>query len=244
VILTLHLETTLGHHHERVGVVSLSELLSHERLEAVVVGVVEDVRQRGLETTAEAGMYLPFFPPFQPSRWLAIRANGDPLALVPSLRETFAELDPYRPITQVFSGQDLYEFGARSRTATTRIFGIFALVALSLAAAGTFGVMSFFVGQKLREVGIRVALGAGRGEVVWLVLRVGLGLSIVGTGIGVLGFWGISGLLESLLYGVGALNPLFMVGSGLCLGLVALVAASLPALKASRTHPMDVMTVA
>jgi predicted permease len=210
-------------------------------LEATVVGVVEDVRQRGLEAPAEAGMYLPFFPPFQPSRWLALRTAGDPLSLVTPLRETFSELDPHRPITQVFTGQDLYEAGSRSRSATTRIFGLFALVALTLAAAGTFGVMSFFVGQRLREMGIRVALGASRGEVVWLVLRISLVLAVVGIGIGLIGVLGASGLLQSLLYGVRSLDPTFMVTAGLCLALVAVAAGGIPALRACRADPVEVM---
>jgi predicted permease len=210
-------------------------------IEAVVVGVVEDVRQRGLEAAAEPGMYLPFIPPFQPNRWLAIRTTGDPLALVPTLRAAFSGLDPNRPLTRIFTGKDLYEFAAQSRAATTRVFGIFALAALSLAAAGTFGIMSFFVGQRLREMGIRMALGARPGDVVWLVLRVGLFLSIVGAGIGIVGFWGVSGVLQSLLYRVGAMNPMLMAGSCLCLGFAALAAAGFPALRASRTHPVDVM---
>ncbi len=210
-------------------------------LEAVVVGVVQDVRQRGLETAAGPGMYLPFFPPSQRNRWLAIRTAGDPLAFVPTLRQEFSRLDPHRPLTRIFTGNDLYQSAARSRRATTRIFGIFALVALSLAAAGTFGIMNFFVGQKLRDIGIRLALGARPAEVVWLVLRVGLFLSIVGAGVGLVGFWGVSGALQSLLYGVGAKNPILMAVSLLCLGLAAVAAAGLPALRASRTHPVEVM---
>lgn len=210
-------------------------------LEARVVGVVENVRQYGLETAAEGGMYLPFFPPFQPSRWVAIRTAGEPLSLVPAVRQTFSELAPHRPITRVFTGQDLYESQSRGRSASTRIFGIFALVALSLAAAGTFGVMSFFVGQKLREMGIRVALGARRGKVVWLVLRVAINLSAAGTLLGLLGVLGASSLLQSLLYGVGALDPLVMVAAGLSLALVAVIAGGLPAMRASRADPVRVM---
>jgi putative ABC transport system permease protein len=210
-------------------------------LEAVVVGVVEDVRQRGLETPAEGSMYLPFFPPFQTSRWVAIRTVGDPLSLVPTLRQTFSELDPNRPLTQVFTAEDLYERAARGRSSTTLIFGMFALVALALAAAGTFGVMSFSARQRFREMGVRIALGATRGEVVWLLLRMGLTLSIVGTGIGLLGVLGASRILESLLYGVGSLNPVFMVASGVTLGIVAAAAAGLPAFRASRVDPVEVI---
>jgi predicted permease len=210
-------------------------------LEAVVVGVVEDVRQRGLERAADAALYLPFFPSLQQNRWVAIRTAGDPLAMVPAFRRTFSDLDPHRAITEVFTGQDLYSSMARGRSATTRLFGLFALLALALAAAGTFGVMSFFVVQKLREMGIRVAMGAGRKEVVWSVLRVGIALATVGTGIGLLGVWGVAGVLQSLLYGVGPTNPLFMALAGVALGLVAVTATSLPALRASRADPVEVM---
>jgi ABC-type antimicrobial peptide transport system permease subunit len=150
-------------------------------------------------------------------------------------------LDPHRPITQVFTGQDLYESQSRDRAASTSVFGIFALVAIALAAAGTFGVMSFFVGQKLREMGIRVALGAGRGEVIWLVLRVAITLSAAGTTLGLLGVLGVSSLLQSLLYGVGALDPMIMVAAGLSLALVAGIAGGLPAMRASRADPVWVM---
>lgn len=210
-------------------------------LEAVVVGVVEDVRERGLESAADAALYLPFFPSFQQNRWVAIRTAGDPLALVPAFRETLSELDPHRPITQVFTGQDLYSTMARGRSATTRLFGLFALLSVFLAAAGNLGVMNFFVGQKFHEMGIRMALGAGHAEVVWSVLRVGLVLAALGTGIGLLGIWGVAGVLQSLLHGVGATNPLFMALAGMAMGLVAFGATGLPALRASRADPVEVM---
>jgi predicted permease len=210
-------------------------------LDAVVVGVVESVRARGLESTAGGALYLPFFPDFQENRWVAIRTAGDPMAMVPAFRETLASLDPHRSVTQVFTAEELYRSRARSRFVTTRLFGLFAILALALAAAGAFGVMSFFVGQRIREMGIRVALGAGRGSVVWSVIRVGLILTAVGTGIGLLGLWGASGLLQSLLYGVGATDPLFMALAGGVLALTALAATSLPALRASRADPVEVM---
>jgi predicted permease len=210
-------------------------------LQAVVVGVVEDVRQRGLEGVADAALYLPFFPSFQHNRWVAIRADGDPLALASAFREAFARLDPHRPITQVFTGEDLYSSMARGRSATTRLYGLCALFSLILAAAGTFGVMSFFVGLKLREIGIRVALGANRRKVVWSILRMGLALAALGTALGLLGVWGAAGVLESLLYGVGATDPLFMAMAGLAMGLTALSATGIPALRASRADPVEVM---
>lgn len=210
-------------------------------LEAKVVGVVKNVRQRGLEAPPEAALYLPFFPSFQQSRWVAMRVAGDPLALVPAFRETFSDVDPNRPVTRVFTAQELYLSMTRGRSTTTRLLGLFALLSLSLAAAGNFGVMSFFVGQRLREMGIRVALGAGRREVVWSVMRTGLALAVVGTCVGLLGIWGVAGILQSLLYGVGATDPLFLVLAGMAMGLVALTATAFPALRASRADPVEVM---
>jgi hypothetical protein len=208
-------------------------------LEAVVVGVVEDVRQNGLETRAMPGLYLPFFPPFQPHRWLAIRTEVDPRDLIPALRQVLTELDPHRPLTQVFTGADLYDSMARGRRVTTRLIGFFALVALSLVAAGTYAVMSFLVAQRTQEMGIRVALGARRGEIVMLVMKSALGLATVGIGIGLLGVWVVSGIMESLLFGVGALNPVFMVVAGLSLAFVAGTATGFPALRATRSDPVN-----
>lgn len=210
-------------------------------LEARVVGMVKNVRERGLEAPPEATLYLPFFPSFQQSRWVAMRVSGDPLALVPAFRETFSDLDPNRPVTRVFTAQELYSSMARGRSTTTRLLGLFALLSLSLAAAGNFGVMSFFVGQRLREMGIRMALGAGRKAVVWPVMRVGLSLAALGTGVGILGVWGVAGVLQSLLYGVGATDLLFIVLAGAAMGLVASTATAFPALRASRADPVDVM---
>ena len=157
------------------------------------------------------------------------------------MRRTLAELDPHRPITVTSTADDLYESGARGRTATARYFGIFAVVAMALAAAGTFGVMSFFVGQRMRELGIRVALGAGRRSVGWLVLRKGLFLAGAGTGIGLLGVLAVSGVLGSLLYGVGALDPVCLAAAALGLGLIALATSGLPAFRASRADSVEVI---
>lgn len=173
-------------------------------LEARVVGVVENVRERGLERPADACIYLPFFPSFQQDRWVAVRTTGDPLALVPAVRDALSALDPNRPIVDVFTGEGLYRSMAGGRSATTHLFGLFALIAL--AAAGTFGVMSFLVGQRLREIGVRVALGASRVEVVWSVMVGALTLVAGGTGIGLLGAWASSGVIQGLLFGVRADN--------------------------------------
>jgi predicted permease len=210
-------------------------------LDAVVVAVVENVRQYGLESTPDAEIYLPVFPSFLPNRWLVVRAEGEPLALAPALRQTLADLDPHRPLTQVFTGADLYESLSRGRRATTRLIGIFALLALGLVAAGTYGVMNFLVEQRTQEMGIRVALGAQRTHVVWQVLRKGLALCMVGIAVGLVGLWGISGVVQSLLFQAEALSPSVMVVAAFALLTVALAATGLPALRTTRADPVNVM---
>jgi putative ABC transport system permease protein len=209
--------------------------------EARVVGVVENVRQNGLESAPQAGMYLPFFPPFHSDRWVAVRTEGDPLAIAPALRRTLAELDPHRPIARLLTADQLFASLARSRTATTRLFGLFAVVAICLAAVGTFGLMSFLVGQKSREIGVRVALGARKGQVTWMVLRKGSAVVTVGAVLGLLGFWGVSSVLQNLLFGVAAMDLGFLGLAAVLLGMVGLSAALLPALKAARTDPVEVI---
>jgi predicted permease len=210
-------------------------------LEAVVVGVVDDVRQYGLESRADPEIYLPFFPYFQANRWIALRTQGDPRALIPAVRQTLSELDPHRPLTQVFTAADLYDGMARGRRATTGLIGLFALLACSLVAAGIYGLMSFLVEQRKQEMGIRVALGAQRREVVWQVFRTALVLTVVGVGAGLLGLWGVSGVLQSLLYEAEALSPAVMLVAAGCLATVAALASALPAARATRADPVETM---
>jgi predicted permease len=209
--------------------------------EATVVGVVDDVRQNGLESQAERGVYLPFFPAFAPNRWIALRSEGEPTALVPALRRQLAELDPHLPLNRVFTAEELYGIVATKRRLTTQLIGLFALVALSLVAAGTYGVMAFLVRQRTHEMGVRVALGASRGGVMRLVLGRSLRLALVGIVLGLIGAIVASDIVGSLLYGVGPLDPSFLIGAALFLVLVAVTASAVPALRAVRVDPVEVM---
>jgi len=135
----------------------------------------------------------------------------------------------------------LYGFMASERRFTTRLIGLFALVALSLVAGGTYGMMSYLVRQRRHGMGVRVALGARSGEVVTFVLKQSLRLAFAGIGLGLVGAVIASGVIESLLLGVGALNPTFMIGSVLFLLVVATIATAVPALRAVRVDPVEVM---
>ena len=165
------------------------------------------------------------------------------MALVPALRRELAELDPHLPINQILTGADLYDLMANQRRQTTGLISLFALVALSLVAAGTYGVMTFLVRQRTQEMGVRVALGARRGGVVALVLGRSVRLAAVGIALGLLGAVIASDVVGSLLYGVGPLDPIFLIGAVLFLLLVAVGAAAVPALRAVRVDPVEVMRV-
>jgi putative ABC transport system permease protein len=209
--------------------------------EATVMGIAEDVRQWGLESRVEPGVYLPFFPAFTPNRWIALRTAGDPMTLVPELRRQLAELDPHLPLTQVFTGAELFDLLATQRRLTTRLIGLFALVALSLVAAGTYGVMNFLVRQRAHEMGVRVALGANRGGMLSLVLGRSLRLALAGIAFGLVAAVVASDIVGSLLYGVGPLDPAYLLGAVLFLLLLAVSASALPALRAVRIDPVEVM---
>jgi predicted permease len=209
--------------------------------EASVVGVIEDVRQEGLERPASASVYVPFFPPFQADRWVVLRAEGDPHGLVAGLREQLAVLDPHLPLTRVLTGTELYDLLAEDRRFTTRLIGLFALVALCLVAAGTYGVMAFLVRRRAHEMGIRAALGANRTDVLRMVFGRSLQLASAGMVLGLLAAVLTSRVVGNLLFGVGPLNPVFLAGAAVFMLSVAIIAASVPALRAARVDPVEVM---
>jgi len=209
--------------------------------EASVVGVVDDVKQEGLERPVNASMIIPFFPPFQADRWVVLRTEGDPKTLVSGLREQLALLDPHLPLTRVLTGTELYDLLAEDRRFTTRVIGLFALVALCLVTAGTYGVMAFLVRRRTHELGIRAALGAGQTAVMGMVITKSLYLAGAGILIGLLGAFLTSSVLGNLLFGVSPLDPMFLSGATMFMLVLATGAAAIPAIRAVRIDPVEVM---
>jgi len=209
--------------------------------EATVVGVVEDVRMSGLESEPDRQLYLPFFPVFMENRWIALRTHGNPADVVPALRAEMADLDPHLPLSQVFTAADLFEGAASGRRFRTHLIALFALLALVLITAGTYGTMTFHVARHRHEVGVQIALGADRGRVLFEVIRRSLRLAAVGIVIGTVGAVATARITASLLFGVEPLNILLLAGVGLFLALVAGAAALIPALRAVRIDPVEAM---
>jgi putative ABC transport system permease protein len=172
---------------------------------------------------------------------LVVRARGDPAALGPPIRRVVASLDRRAPVSQV---QTLEEVVAAS-TAGPRfhllLLGAFAGVAVLLAALGIYGVMSYTVSRRANEIGIRMALGARPADVRWLIVRQGMVVVLGGTVVGLGGALGLTHLMSSLLYGVGASDPATFLAVSLLLGAVALAASYLPARRATRIDPLTAL---
>jgi putative ABC transport system permease protein len=203
-----------------------------------IVGIVGDVRHRGLEEEPKPEFYQPHAQVPYRSMILAVRSTQDPRSLISSVRREVLALDPEQPIAHVRTLEEVVSDSVAPRRLSVLLLGIFAGIALVLASIGIYGVMSYLVVQRTHEIGVRMALGAQRGDVLKLVLTRGLKLVLAGSAIGLLfAFFGTRAL-HSLLYGVGTFD-LFSFGFVTStLAAVALLASYIPALRATRADPM------
>ena len=211
-----------------------------------VVGIVDDVKQSGLK--APTGTEIYFLSRQAESlgfairtRNIVIRTQRDPLAIVSMVRRTVWTQDSSLPLSNVQTmDQNIASSVARSRF-LTMLLGVFAGVALVLAAVGTYGVISYSVALRSREIGIRIAMGAGAGSVVGLVVRNGAVLAVAGALIGTLGAFGVTRLLASQLYEVSTTDPQTFIIAPLFLIAVALLASFIPAYRGTRVDPVTVL---
>jgi predicted permease len=212
-----------------------------------VVGIVGDVRHRGLDTEPRPEIYLPHaqFPagtgPALRTMRLALRVAGDPAAVAAPLRAALAELDPDIPLTEVQTMEEALGVWAAERRLTMLVVAAFALLALALGAVGVYGVMAHLVTQRTREIGIRIALGAVPREILRLVVSQGVRLALLGIAAGLLGAFGASRLLTRLLFQVAPTDMPTFVATALALALVAVAASLIPAVRAVRTDPVDAL---
>lgn len=206
-----------------------------------VVGVVGDVRQWGPEQKPHGQAYFPLTRGWTSSSYLTARVNGDPSALVPRIREAILAVDPTQPPSDVRTMQARVERTFAQRRFYTTLIGLFALAALFLAAAGVYGTVSYFVARRVRELGIRMALGAGGTGIMGLVIRRGVRLAVWGGAIGLVGAWASTRVVEGLVYGIAALDAPTLVVGCLALGGVTVAASALPALRAVRVSPTQAL---
>jgi predicted permease len=203
-----------------------------------VVGVVGDVRQQGPEQPARAQLYAPYVRGWTTGAYLAVRATGEAATLVPRIREEVIAVDPAQPPSDVRTMTERVDRTFAQRRFYTTLVALFAGMALFLAAAGVYATVSYFVARRVREMGIRVALGAASSGIVGLVVRRGLRLAAQGVALGLVGVWASTRILESMVYEIGPLDPITVVGGSVALALVAALASAVPAARAAHVPPI------
>src|SRR5215217_2057383 len=206
-----------------------------------IVGVVADVRQMGLDEPVKAEMYFPYQQVdgiWNLPRDLAIRTNGDTSSLVGAVRQIIREVDPDQPVSNVATMAEVLGTEAAQRRMGMIMLVGFAALALLLASLGIYGVLAYFVTQHTNEIGLRQALGATPRNILFLVLRKGMGLTLLGVGIGLAAAFALTRLMSSMLFGVRAADPLTFASVPLLLVLVALFACYVPARRATKVDPL------
>ena len=203
-----------------------------------VVGIVRDVRQDSLVKTGRPEVYAPLLQVPVPYMALAIRTRGEPKALTAAVRQAVMAVDKDQPLFQIKAMEQVVEDSVAGRRFQTSLLAIFATTALGLAAIGIYGLMSYAVNQRTHEIGIRMALGAKRGDVMHLVVRHGIMLAIFGVLLGTVGGLLLTRFLSSMLYGVGATDPTTFLSVATLLVGVAALATYIPARRAMRVDPM------
>jgi putative ABC transport system permease protein len=173
-----------------------------------------------------------------PTMDIVVRAAGEPLSMLPAVRQRVRELDPELPVSTVRSMDQWLSASAAQPRLNAVLVAVFASVALLIAAIGVYGVLSYSVAQRTREIGLRMAMGAQRGNVLRLVVREGMLVSLAGIGAGIAAAIAVSRVLASLLYGVPERDPATFAVVAAALAVVALAACAVPAWRASKVDPI------
>ncbi|HEY6400065.1 MAG TPA: FtsX-like permease family protein, partial [Blastocatellia bacterium] len=210
----------------------------------LVVGVVNDTKQRNLIEAAPLTVFIPLTQAVEGVKRnlqqasFVLRAPGDPLALSAAVRSEMRQLDPAVPVRGLRSVEQLVGRSVAPQRFNMSLLGLFAALGLVLAAVGIYGVMAYGVSQRTHEIGLRMALGAHAGDVMRMVVRQGMTLAAIGVAIGLIASYALTRLLNSLLFGVSATDPLTFTVIALSLAMVALLACWIPARRAAKVDPM------
>jgi putative ABC transport system permease protein len=207
-----------------------------------IVGVAGDVRQMGVDEPVKAEFYLPYrqikdHQVYAP-RDLVLRTAVDPVSLVAAVRNEIHAIDPDQPISNIRTMEEVLGEETAPRRLGMTLLAVFAALALLLAALGIYGVLAYFVVQHTREIGVRLALGAPRYDILALVLKKGMTLTLLGVAIGLGAAFALTRLMASLLFGMSATDPRTFALIALLLTGVALIACYLPARRATKVDPM------
>jgi predicted permease len=210
-----------------------------------IVGIVRHVKQHGLDEDGRAQIYRPWTqitPKWRANLLRAtdmiVKTSVEPYTLVGAIKKEIHAIDQGQPIAQVQTLSDKLNDSLAAPRLTLLLLGLFGLIALLLASAGIYGVMSYAVTQRTHEIGIRMALGAQLSDVLKLVVKSGMFLTLIGVAIGLAGALALTRLMTNLLFGVTPTDPLTFAGVALALTLVALLACYIPARRATKVDPL------
>jgi predicted permease len=211
---------------------------SRDKIEMEIVGIVGDVKFTGLNTPYIPEMYMPQAQNSAATMTLVVRSTSNPQPLIAAVRQKTAEIDPDLPFSNVASMSEVVSASVAQPRLTSQFTGFFAALALMLTAVGIYGVLAYSVTQRTHEMGIRMALGASRGEILKMVVGQGMKLVLSGLVLGLVVSLAVTRLLTTLLFGTSARDPLTFAAVTLLLIIVALLAAYIPARRASQVDPI------
>jgi ABC-type antimicrobial peptide transport system permease subunit len=203
-----------------------------------VVGVVQDVIHHDLRRGSRISVYAPEPRRYPGTTFFYLRTLGDPLGAAAGIRRIIRELDPKVEVSNLQTVTELIDEQLLQERTISQLAGFFSVSALALACLGLYGILSYSVARRTREIGIRMALGARKGNVIFGIMRQGMMLTLVGCTGGVILAVALTRVVSSLLYGVTPTDPLTFALTVLLLGAVALVSCWLPARRAARIDPM------
>jgi predicted permease len=207
-------------------------------IEGEIVGVVGDIRGVRLATPAVPEYYVPEAAGVFSDMTLVVRTKGDPASLTPALRQAVAEMDKDQPLYDVRTMDSLVARSVARQRFSMTLVGVFAALAMLLAAVGIFSVMSFMVAQRTHEIGVRMALGARPRDILSMVVHQGLVLTLAGVCVGLAGAFALTRLMSGLLYEVSATDPVVYGGITALLAAVAVLACYVPARRATKVDPL------
>jgi len=204
-----------------------------------IVGVAGDVKYNGLAGETQPAMYQPLIQATTGNVFLSVKTEAaDPLSLAAAVRSEIRSLDPELPVAQVRTLEQRFATAVAQPRFGATLVALFAALALILASIGIYGVISYSVTQRTHEIGIRIALGARSRDVLGLVARQGVTLTVIGLGVGLSASFALTRLMKNLLFGVSETDPLTFIAVSLLLSLVALLACLVPARRATKVDPM------
>ncbi|MGH9824533.1 MAG: FtsX-like permease family protein, partial [Blastocatellia bacterium] len=203
-----------------------------------IIGVVKDSKYFGVREAVESMIYVPVWRFGSDAETLCVRSNGNPAQLLGAIRQEVAGIDPAIPVLNSITMEDQFDNSISQERVVTTLCSFFGILAVMLAAIGLYGVVAHSVTRRYREIGIRVALGAKSGRVVWLVLRDMALMLFIGAAIGVAAALAVTRLVSSFLYGLTPQDPLSVILAIAGLAVVTLIAGYVPARRATRIEPM------